>query len=277
MFGRTDGNVIEMGDFFHAPKFRALREVEAYWEGLRRGSEVPRRSDIDPRGIENALEYAFILEKIAPGLARLRIAGMHLCDLMGMEVRGMPISSFLPPAGRKAFAETIETVTNRPAAARLTLEAEGGIGRPALSGQMVLLPMMSDFGDVTRILGAFETDGKIGRGPRRFEVTKTELRGLDSTTHPFPPRKEILAEDEASALTDEDPLEDGLDGIGQDRARDIEETAAALRARLRDHLGSKPGFGEADRPFAGQTTTPRKTGESAGKRPSYLRLIKSDD
>ncbi|MEM1421046.1 MAG: PAS domain-containing protein, partial [Pseudomonadota bacterium] len=55
-----------------------LSLVEAYWEGLRAGRLVPRRADVDPRGIDQALEYSFILERIAPGMARFRLAGMHL-------------------------------------------------------------------------------------------------------------------------------------------------------------------------------------------------------
>ncbi len=77
------GNVITMSGYQQETRFRALSQVEAYWEGLRQGRDVPMRSDIDPRGIEDALEYAFILERIAPGLARLRVAGSHLSDVMG--------------------------------------------------------------------------------------------------------------------------------------------------------------------------------------------------
>ena len=61
---------------------------------------MPLRSEIDPRGLKGALEYCFVLERIAPGLARLRVAGSHLGDLMGMEVRGMPITAFYDENGR---------------------------------------------------------------------------------------------------------------------------------------------------------------------------------
>ncbi|KAA0921191.1 PAS domain-containing protein [Aquicoccus porphyridii] len=159
-------------------RFRSLTEVEAYWEGLRMGDAVPRRADIDPRGIENALEYAFVLERIAPGLARLRIAGMHLNDLMGMEMRGMPISAMVQPTGRTGFARTLEAVMSRPAVARITLSAQTGIGKPSLDGRMLLLPLLSDMGEITRVLGCFETHGQIGRAPRRFSVTQTDLRNL---------------------------------------------------------------------------------------------------
>jgi hypothetical protein len=176
---KQNGNVIDMVEYRGEPRFRALSQVEAYWDGLRHGRGVPMRSDIDPRGIENALEYAFILEKIAPGLARIRIAGMHLSDVMGMEVRGMPISSFLPPDGRNRFGETLEHITTGPAIARLLLSAETGIGKPPLDARMVLLPLRSDFGDISRVLGCFESHGQIGRAPRRFNVLGTELIDIE--------------------------------------------------------------------------------------------------
>lgn len=170
--------MIDMTGLVTDNRFRSLTEVEAYWEGLRMGDAVPRRADIDPRGIENALEYAFVLERIAPGLARLRIAGMHLGDLMGMEMRGMPISAMVQPTGRTGFARTLEAVMSRPAVARITLSAQTGIGKPSLDGRMLLLPLLSDMGEITRVLGCFETHGQIGRAPRRFSVTQTDLRNL---------------------------------------------------------------------------------------------------
>ncbi|MDQ2088606.1 PAS domain-containing protein [Marimonas arenosa] len=230
--------------------FRALSQVEAYWDGLRQDRRVPQRSDIDPRGIENALEYAFILERIAPGLARLRIAGMHLSDLMGLEVRGMPVSSFIPPAGRQAFSNTLEEVTQRPAVARISLSAEAGIGKPPLEGRMLLLPLMSDFGDISRVLGCFETRGQIGRAPRRFNVIHTELRPLEG----------------AKASRDAPPAPRSSD---------------AAREKARQSVRDNPGFRESQAGFTprrkpqAETPGPRKIDKS--RRPVYLRLVKSDD
>ena len=240
-FGKAGENVISMSGYRGETGFRALNVVEAYWESLRRGRVVPRRSDIDPRGIENALEYAFILEKIAPGLARLRIAGMHLSDLMGMEVRGMPVSAFLPPSGRTAFSETLEAITMRPAVARISLSAEDGIGKPPLEGRMLLLPLESDFGEVSRVLGCFETRGQIGRAPRRFNVIGTELRQLQAEAIPAP---------------------------------------APLAAPVRRSETTPPetaGLAEAPAVFRPQRGSARGESEASERRPDYLRLVKSDD
>ncbi|MBR9765031.1 MAG: PAS domain-containing protein [Rhodobacteraceae bacterium] len=167
-----------MAGFVSQARFTTVQEVEAYWEAIRGGRLVPRRSDIDPRGIERALEYAFILERVAPGIARMRIAGSHLSDLMGMEVRGMPLSAFMTPQGRNQLGEVLEEVFDSPAKATLELIAERGIGKPEIEARLLLLPMKSDLGDITRVLGCLATTGEIGRAPRRFEITGSRVTPL---------------------------------------------------------------------------------------------------
>src|SRR6056297_1889540 len=156
----------------------ALAQVEGYWDALRQGRPVPFRSEVDPRGIDRALEYAFILERIAPGMARFRLAGMHLNDLMGMEVRGMPLTSFFEPESRRTVSDALEGVFEQPAVARLDLGGEAGFGRSPLEGRLLLLPLKSDFGEITRVLGCLGTHGPIGRTPRRFHVTAAQVEGL---------------------------------------------------------------------------------------------------
>ncbi|WP_299842770.1 PAS domain-containing protein [uncultured Roseovarius sp.] len=152
-------------------KEKSLAAFVAYWSSMRKGHDVPRRTDIDPRGIEALLENAFIAEKIAPGLARLRIAGTHLSDLMGMEVRGMPISALIAPEQRDELAELLVEVFDRPAIVKINLVSPAGVGRRKLKGTLLLLPLRSDLGDTSRALGCFLTDGLIGRTPRRFNIT----------------------------------------------------------------------------------------------------------
>ncbi|MCI2398336.1 PAS domain-containing protein [Aliiroseovarius subalbicans] len=171
-------NVISIAPVRNEQHFPAIAQVEAYWEGLRNGRVMPTRADVDPRGISDILEYAFVLEKIAPGMARIRLAGMHMNDLLGMEVRGMPITALFLPEGRRAIQRALETVFDRPATARLTLSSDTGFTRPAMDGQLFLAPLRGEDGKPTRILGALQTNGKIGRSPRRFTVRDTEFKHL---------------------------------------------------------------------------------------------------
>ncbi|PVA11597.1 PAS domain-containing protein [Pelagivirga sediminicola] len=161
----------------------ALSDFIAYWQRMRRGGDVPRRSDIDPRGIEALLTNAFIAERIAPGLARMRIAGSHLTDLMGMEVRGMPLSAFLVPAHRDALSLHLVRLFDEPAMVRLQLLSPGGIGAPELTGEMLILPLRSDLGDISRALGCIVTTGTPGRGPRRFDITQGRITPLEGAAH----------------------------------------------------------------------------------------------
>jgi hypothetical protein len=170
--------VVSLADIARDVRFPVLHTLETYWSEIRGTRLVPARADVDPRRIEDALEYAFILERIAPGMGRFRLAGMHLNDLMGMEVRGMPLTAFFAPEGRKAVSAALEQVFDTPAIARLTLSGERGVGRPPLDGRLLLLPLQSDFGDVSRALGCLATLGPAGRAPRRFTVTGADVEPL---------------------------------------------------------------------------------------------------
>ena len=154
---------------------RVVADLRAYWDELRQGRAVPTRADVQPAGIGDGLDYAFILERIAPGAARFRLAGRHLVDLMGMEVRGMPLCSVLNAGSRGRLSDVLETVFKGPQIADLTLLSAAGYGRPQLHGRMLILPLKSDLGDVTRALGCLVTAGESGRGPRRFDLLDEQL------------------------------------------------------------------------------------------------------
>ncbi|MBV0912153.1 PAS domain-containing protein [Anianabacter salinae] len=172
--------VIRLMDHALPRRYPAIAIVDAYWEALRGTRAMPERHEIDPRGLDRALPNAFILDRVAPGVARFRLAGMHLADVMGMDVRGMPITALMCPEARMAIADLIEEAVCRPAVATLALTGETGFGRPALVGRMLLAPMSSEDGAGSRLLGAVEMHGEIGRTPRRFSVSEVALRQIEA-------------------------------------------------------------------------------------------------
>ena len=173
-FGRD--TVVPFAQTRSCMRFHSISVVRAYWEALRAGRDVPYRSEIDPRGIESALEHTFVLERIAPRIARFRLAGVHLCDLMGMEVRGMPVTAFFAPPARAEIESILGRVFDGPETAELTLAGDVAPGRPQLDARMLFLPMKSDLGDVSRALGCLVASGPVGRTPRRFEITAARVR-----------------------------------------------------------------------------------------------------
>lgn len=158
--------------------YAPLQEVRAYWEGLRRGSAIPTRASIDPRGMKRGLEHIFLLERVAAGEARFRLAGMHLVMVMGMEVRGLPFSSLFDPDTRAQVRTLIESVFGGDSAVEIAIEAERGIGRPSLEGRILLLPVLGDDGVCNRVLGCLVTVGGIGRSPRRFSIARQVIANL---------------------------------------------------------------------------------------------------
>lgn len=134
------------------------------------GRPVPDRADVTAADMGPVLDHAFILERIAPGSARLRLAGRQLVRVMGGEVRGMPISALLNPPDRGRFADILESVFQGPQLADLALQAPDSPGQPPCSGRLLLLPLRSDLGDVSRILGCLALEGRIGSPPQRFDL-----------------------------------------------------------------------------------------------------------
>lgn len=171
----AESSVSDLARMQRARHYAPLSQIEAYWTALRGTRLMPLRSEIDPRGLTGALENCFVLERIAPGLARLRVAGSHLTDMMGMEVRGMPISAFLSAESRQDFGMALEEIFETPAIGTFDLSSPSSLGRPAMVGRIMLLPVRSDLGDASRLLGGIVTEGEAGRVPRRFDITRTKL------------------------------------------------------------------------------------------------------
>jgi len=175
---QLNDNVVSFPSRSAAGAAPALTDLRAYWEALRAGRQVPARSEVDPRGIERTLDQAFILERIAPGVARFRVAGMHLNDTLGMEARGMPLSSFFTPAARPEIGALLEAVFAAPCIAELDLEASGA-GAAPVAARMLLLPLRSDLGDVSRVLGGFVAEDATARAhPRRFWIVQARIEEI---------------------------------------------------------------------------------------------------
>ncbi len=157
----------------------ALQELEGYWKSLPKRLGVPKRTDVNPTAMGTLLEDCFILERVAPGVARIRVAGRNIGKLIGAEPRGLPMTSLVLPNARPALAGYLEMSFNGPSVIELTLEAPRAIGQPKLDGKMLLLPLRDDHGRVSRILGALVMSGRRGQGARRFTIVETSKPRID--------------------------------------------------------------------------------------------------
>jgi hypothetical protein len=158
----------------HSTPIDPLAAIAAHWQACRGDRPAPTRAEIDPHGFANALEYALIVERpahtnadAAPPLPRIRLAGQHVCALMGMELRGMPLHALIVPAERARFAQGVATVFDAGATLDLALASPANEA-PHLSARLILLPLADDRGGLSRALGGLRAQGLTGAPPRRL-------------------------------------------------------------------------------------------------------------
>ncbi len=154
----------------------ALRLVEGYWSALCKKGDLPQRSDVHPRALNDVLAHVFILERIAPGLARFRVAGRQLSKLAGVEVRGMPISSFFHTSRRQDICSALDTCFEGPSIVEASLTARSVKRGPDVEGRIILLPLRSDDGTVSRCLGAVQMSDRLVSDAYRLSLGPCDVK-----------------------------------------------------------------------------------------------------
>ncbi len=165
----TSGKVIPLFLNSRAPQNGIIQEVLNYWESLRHGRLVPKRSEIDPRALQRSLNYSFILEASAPDNIRFRLVGSKLSDCMGMEMRGMPAYAMMQMDTRNRYNQMLQSALARPEILDFQLSP---------TARMVLLPMADEGNTVSRFFGCVNVDANHPDFPTRFtvrSVTKTRI------------------------------------------------------------------------------------------------------
>ena len=149
-----------------------LEALETYWRSLGADRGIPARTDLNPAQIETVLPYAFILQRVAAGTARFRVAGQRVHDLLKMDPRGMPFSTLFQPEDHQDLRHLLESAFQDPAIVGLPLRAPGGLVRPALDAALLMLPMRDNAGDTSRLLGALVTPDHPALKPHRFAIRR---------------------------------------------------------------------------------------------------------
>lgn len=151
----------------------AMEQLESHWRELRGATLLPRRRDLDASRIEAALPHSFILERVAPGVARIRTGGQVLHGHMGFNARGMPLSLLFTPDGRSRLRIWLDRCFDAPALVDLPLTAWRGVLHPPATARLLLLPMLDQTGEVTRAVGGIFLDRTQKLTRLRFDVNET--------------------------------------------------------------------------------------------------------
>jgi hypothetical protein len=171
-----------------------LQVLRGYWEGLRENGALPHRHDIHPSGLGGALSNIFMIERVAAGMGRFRMAGSTIADLMGNEPRGLPLTLLLEPLARDTLSKVLDEVFTSATALDIILRAERGIGRPVLAGRMIILPVHCGKGAYHQAICALALSGEAGGSPRRFGINHIRCENIDAKPSFIAPQgKSMLA------------------------------------------------------------------------------------
>ena len=141
------------------------RTLYEYWNELRAGRDAPSRSEVDPRRVAGELETMFILERLAGDQLRFRLAGTRLCDLLGMEARGLAAEALMEEGHGSQLRDLGLQALEAPGVGMMRVEAGDGDG-VRWDGEMILLPLRSELGEMTRLMGAVNlAPGRRSRRP----------------------------------------------------------------------------------------------------------------
>lgn len=164
-------NVISF-QFVHLRKeFPILHELAMYWTTLNQG-DLPRRSDIDPRKLEAVLPYLFILDRIDPKDARIRLGSTHLDTLVGAPARGMLYSELIDPSSHDIVAHGLQKLWVKHTPQAFDIKSSFTSGRDTLSGKVILFPLRDVFGRVTKAIGALQVFGRVKYPPYTFDINR---------------------------------------------------------------------------------------------------------
>lgn len=162
-------NVVELSQYRDRDYFPALRTLGNYWHNLSNGT-VPYRSDLDPRGLPDALRNIVLMERISTGNARIRISGRYLCDVLHEDGRGLPYSLLFDGESRSLALDILNQVFEAECPKTLWLGCEDG----RWSGKMTLFPLRDAYGVTSMVVAGIEGSAAL-KNPIKFRAQLTPI------------------------------------------------------------------------------------------------------
>lgn len=126
-------------------------ELFLYWNRLRGKRPAPKRTEIEPADIRSRLADTFILEGLANGAAKFRLAGTRLCAIFCRELKGFEFTTLLADRDHLMISRLIQATVREGTVCVTGLEGTSRNNR-RVSFELLLLPLQSE-GECVRILG----------------------------------------------------------------------------------------------------------------------------
>lgn len=170
---------------FADPRFERMIR---HWLALHQKSAVPRRGEIDPSKFHDSLDMVWLMERHEDGHYRYRLAGQAISDIHGGIRRGTDPASLFSPLAVEMFRQRWEAVLDRG----FLVRAEGIVqlagGDNVSHVERLMLPLCSDNGEVSLILGATSYERPRGPGLTTTDFPPTRIQYCPPGVIPLGPR-----------------------------------------------------------------------------------------
>lgn len=135
-------------------KHKTSRALFTYWESVRAGRVAPHRFEIDPAKISSILPFTFILERLDAESYRFRLAGTHMCETFGHELRGTNFLAGWDTIDRLPLLRLLSKLTHDGMVGVVRISV-GAIAHESMECETLLLPIRHTHDTIDRVLGSF--------------------------------------------------------------------------------------------------------------------------
>lgn len=160
-----------------------------YWNRLRGTRLAPRRFEIEPVSIGDALPDTFILERSPDGTFPFRLAGTRLCELFKREFRGHDFLAAWTAADSATLRGNLNTIALQGGVIVLLVEAQTASGK-SIQLEIVVLPLIHSQVSADRFLGVvspLDTPNWLGFDPlQAVYIVSHNMIWPDGHPRPFP-------------------------------------------------------------------------------------------
>lgn len=144
------------GQYIEGPRDPDLRALYAYWDGVRRGRLMPRRTDVDPTQIPKLLPYIFMYNAAPDGGFTIRLAGEELMRFLPRSPVGQAAGWTMTPSGAEMIVQILAAVVRDRAPKFRMGKAYWQHNREHRDFEACYLPLSSDGETVDVIFGAIK-------------------------------------------------------------------------------------------------------------------------
>jgi hypothetical protein len=179
-------------------RHKTTQSLYEYWNRLRGSRLAPRRFEIEPVNIGDALPDTFILERSSAGAFPYRLAGTRLCERFKREFRGHDFLAAWSADDSATLRSRLNTISVQGGVVLLLVDAETASAK-SVPLEVLILPLIHGQASADRFLGVvspLDTPHWLGFDPlQSMHILSNEIVWPDGHPQPIPTSPEDGTED----------------------------------------------------------------------------------